>query len=96
MIITILEAHVAKEKQEALLAAFKEAKNHVEPGLISSNLLHSIEASTLWTIETTWKDKTAWEEMRKRPDTPRGLLIFQAGGAKPELKVLELTDKIGW
>ncbi len=87
MIMTILEAHVASDKQAALQTAFENAIAQLDAGIEQTFLTRSNADPTLWRIITVWRDREALDAMRSSGQTPRGVLIFREAGAEPSLSV---------
>ncbi len=91
MTITVLEAHVAPERELALQAAYGEAARGPLPrGLVGSTLLRATDDRTSWRIETIWESPEALAAMRGS-GTPRGIQIFRAAGAEPTVSILEVV-----
>ena len=94
-IATVLEAHVPRERQADLEAAYRAAATDTLPaGLVRSNLLHSNTDPTLWRIETVWESREHLAAMRGQ-GTPRGVLIFRAAEVEPTLAIFEIADELG-
>ncbi len=92
MIMTILESHVAPDKQAALQAAFKSATAQLDTGIEQTFLSRSNADPTLWRIMTVWRDREALDAMRASGETPRGVLIFREAAAEPSLTVFTIVD----
>jgi hypothetical protein len=91
MPLTVLEAHVAPERESALRAAYTEAaQGPFPPGLVRSTLSRATNDPTLWRIDTVWESPEALIAMRGS-GTPRGIQIFRAAGAEPTVCVLEVV-----
>ena len=92
MTVTVLEAHVAPERESALQAAYGEAAHGPFPhGLVRSALLRATNDRTSWRIETIWESPEALAAMRASGGTPRGIQIFRAAGAEPTVNILEVV-----
>ncbi len=91
-VMTILESHVAPDKQATLKAAFANAIKHLEPGLEETFLARSNADPTLWRIMAVWRDREALDAMRASGETPRGILIFREAGAEPSLNVFAIEE----
>jgi heme-degrading monooxygenase HmoA len=87
MVITILEAHVAADKSEALEKAYKEGIRELEPGILQTFLLHGVADASLWRIITVWRSREALDAMRQSGQTPRGVLMFRTAEAEPTLSI---------
>jgi len=91
MVMTILEARVAPEKQGALEAAYKAGTEHKPPQLAQTFLIQSAADPTLWRIVSIWHSREALDEMRRSTETPAGVLMFRAAGAESTLSVFNVT-----
>lgn len=94
MVMTILEAHVAKENWAALEGAFNKASQYHDAGLERSFLIHSLKEADLWRILTVWSSREALDKMRGSGETPRGVLIFREANAEPTLSVFDIAQQI--
>lgn len=96
MVMTILEARVARERWTALEQAFQEAAQEPEhePGLVQSFLIHSLKDEELWRILTVWASQAALQAMRNLGGTPRGVLIFRSAQAEPALSIFDIPQQI--
>lgn len=92
MILTVLEAMVAPERAEELQAAFRSAAAEVPPGLVRTQLVHSVNDAR-WRIETLWSSREALDAMRSK-GTPAGVLMFRAAGPEPTLGVFTVVSTI--
>jgi len=94
MPLTVLEAHVATERESALQAAYTEAgKGPFPRGLVRSTLSRATNDPTLWRIDTIWESAEALATMRGS-GTPRGIQIFRAAGAEPTISILEVVATV--
>ncbi len=91
MVMTILEARVAPEKFAALENAYREGIQKLDPGIVQTFLIHSIQDSALWRIITIWASRAALDAMRQSGETPRGVLMFRAAGAEPTLTLFDVA-----
>lgn len=92
MIVTMLEARVAEERTEDLLAAYRGRTGDLPPGMVETFLLRDHLDPGRWRIVTVW---AGWEEltaMRATTPTPGGILIFRAAGAEPVLTVFDVAE----
>lgn len=94
MVVTILDATVAEDREQVLVEAYEAAAAGTLPaGLISSKLLRDAQDPRRWRIETRWADREAVEAMRAA-GTPRGILMFRAAGAEPSFAMFEVVAAI--
>ena len=95
-VLTLLEAKVAPAREADLRAEYRRAaREPLPPGLIRSHLLRVASEPGLWHIATLWESRAALEAMRAQGGTPRGIQIFQAAGAEPTFRFLEVVDELG-
>jgi hypothetical protein len=93
MVLTILEATVARERVADLQSAFRDAAAHIPAGFIRSHLVSSAADPTRWRIETLWSSREALAAMRLA-GTPQGVLMFRAAGAEPSLSLYDVVASI--
>ncbi len=91
MVMTILESHVAADKQSVLQAAFEKATAQLDAGIEETSLASSSADPTLWRIVTVWRDRNALDAMRASGETPRGVLLFRQAGAEPSLAIFSIV-----
>ncbi len=98
MMITVIEAHVAKENWETLEQAYRR-EAQTPPGLEQSFLVHAIEDEDLWQIITVWSGMGSLQQIQRSREagvTPRGELIFREAGAEPTHNVFNVVQqKVG-
>ncbi len=94
MVMTILEAHVAKEYWSSLEQAYQQAAKFKDAGLVQSYLIHNIKEADLWRILTIWQSQEALDAMRSSGETPRGVLIFRSASAEPALSIFKIEQQI--
>lgn len=91
MVLTVLEATVARERIADLRAAYQAAGAGARPpGLVRSELLCAADDPTRWRIQTLWASRAALDAMRGT-GTPAGVLMFRAAGAEPVLSIFEVA-----
>ncbi len=90
MVMTILEARVAKDNWQALEGAYQEASQHRDIGLVRSFLIQASKDFELWRILTVWESQEALDAMRNSGETPRGVLIFRSANAEPTLSIFKI------
>jgi heme-degrading monooxygenase HmoA len=91
MIMTVLEATVDSDQADVLLAAYRDAIGNLDDGIERTYLTRDVAQRDRWQILTLWRDREALEAMRRTGETPRGLLIFRAAGAEPQLALREVV-----
>ncbi|MEA3245908.1 MAG: VOC family protein [Gemmatimonadota bacterium] len=95
-VVTVLDARVVPERTADLRAAYADAmRGPFPPGLVRTALLQHASDPAQWRIETVWESPEALAAMRQAPGKPRGVLIFEAAGARPVLTVFHAIDGLG-
>lgn len=92
MLVTILQADVASDKQALLEQAF-EASGALPSAIRESFLLHENNSES-WRIVTVWNSQEELEEYRRSVDTPAGITMFREAGAEPTLSINEVADHL--
>ncbi len=95
MMITVIEARVAKENWPLLEQAYQRSAQQTPPGLEQSFLIHGIEDEELWQIVTVWSGMPSLQQIQKTKEagvTPRGMLIFQEAHAEATHAVFEVVQ----
>jgi hypothetical protein len=91
MVMTIVEAKVARENWPALKEAYEAGTERPPSQLVETFLVHESPESTLWRIVGLWPSREALEEMRQSTGTPGAVLMFRAAGAEPTLSVFDVA-----
>ena len=91
MVMTVLEARVAKERWSDLRAAYARQTAERPPQMVATYLVQNASDPTLWRGISMWKSRAALEEMRRNTATPGGVLVFRAAGAEPTLSVYDVV-----
>ena len=94
MVMTILEARVAKDNWDALEQAYQQGAQYKDAGLVQSFLIHSSKETELWRILTLWQSQEALDAMRSSGETPRGVLMFRSALAEPVLSIFQVVQRI--
>lgn len=91
MVMTILEAQVARERWDALRESYEaRARLPASGSIVESFLIQATDDPSTWRIVTVWRDREALEAMRSSGDTPTGILIFRDADAEPRLTVFNV------
>lgn len=91
MVMTILEARVDRQQWQTLVSNYSEVSQDLDPGIVQTFLIQSKSDETLWRILTVWEDMAALQTMRQSGETPRGVVMFRAAGANPELSIFDVA-----
>jgi hypothetical protein len=94
MVITVLEARVARPYWVTLQEAFDLARVRLAEGLAASYLAHSSADPEVWRIMTVWASRDAFESMRRTEAIPADVAIFRAAGAEPKLSIFDVTGRL--
>jgi hypothetical protein len=87
MVMTVLEAHVAPDRWDALRQSYETRARSLPPQIVESFLVQGTNDSSVWRILTVWRSRGALEEVRQSGVTPTGVLIFRDAGAEPGLTI---------
>jgi len=91
MVMTILEAKVAADREGALKAAFERAQRGGLPPFMKETFLLNEDGSDVWRIATVWNSREELGEYRRSVETPAGITMFQEAGATPTLSMNEIV-----
>lgn len=91
MVVTVLTAEVAADRVADLEQAYREGTGELPPDIVETFLVRDASRAEHFRIMTVWRSREALEAMRASGVTPKGVQIFQAAGATPELSVLEVA-----
>jgi quinol monooxygenase YgiN len=94
MVMTMLEGQVAPDRVADLERAYREAVEDVPSGILETYLVRDTRRPSFYRILTVWSDQAALDAMRASGATPRGIQVFQAAGAGPEVSLLDVV--INW
>jgi len=92
MVMTVLEAQVARDRIEDLERAYREGTAALPPEIVETFLVRDARDGALFRIVTVWVSREALEKMRAAPEKPKGVQMFEAAGATPKLAVLDVVD----
>ena len=91
MVLTVLEANVAPDRIADLEQAYKEGASELPPDIIETFLVRDSNEPTLFRIITLWKSWEALHGVRSSGVKPKGVQMFEAAGATPELSILDVV-----
>ena len=97
MMISIIEARVAKENWPLLEQAYQRSSGQTPPGLEQSFLVHSIADEEVWQIVTVWSGMPSLQQIQQSKEagiTPRGVLMFREAHAEPTHSVFEVVQHL--
>lgn len=94
-VMTVLEAHVARDQWEALQRVFASGRDKRPPQMLQSFLVQSTQDRTLWRGISIWRSREALDEYRRSVETPEGVLFFRSVGAEPVLSIFDVVDQQG-
>lgn len=91
MVITVLEARIDDERVSDLERAYRDGiAEEFPPGLVETFLVRDDGDPSVFRIVTVWSSREALDAMRATGETPKGVLMFQAAGASPDLAILDV------
>ncbi len=90
MVVTMLRARVAPDREASLLEAYGDGTGELPPFIVESFLLQAAGQEE-WSIVTVWRSREDLEHYRASVDTPEGVRIFRAAGAEPGLTIFEVA-----
>jgi hypothetical protein len=80
-IVTIIDANVASDREQALLDGFRQMnEGRKPPGLLRSELLRGQNGA--WRIQTVWRDIEALMSVRNSGEPPAALALLDSLGAE--------------
>jgi hypothetical protein len=96
MMISVIEARVAKENWPLLEQTYQHNSGQTPPGLVQSFLIHHIEDVEVWQIITVWSGMASLQQIQQSKEagiTPRGELMFREAHAEPTHSVFEVVQQ---
>ncbi len=93
MVMTVLEAKVARENWQVLEDTYSRETQVLDPGIVQTFLVHSRSDDSTWQIMTIWESQEALTAMRQSNETPRGVLIFRSAQAQPALNIFDIVSQ---
>ena len=94
MVVTMLEARVAPDKEQDLLREYGRAGDKLPPAIIETFLLRAPN-SEVWKIVTVWRSQDALKAYRVSVDIPEGVRIFRVVGSEPTLSIFDVAAHVG-
>jgi heme-degrading monooxygenase HmoA len=94
MVMTVLEAEVARSNWPKLEATYADMTGQLPPGLVRTFLVQDQSDSAVWRIITVWESRDALDQMRRSTETPGGVLTFRAAGAEPRLRIFDVRRHV--
>ena len=95
MMISIVEARVAKENWPLLKQAYQRSSGPTPPGLEQSFLIQAIEDEEMWQILTVWSGMSSLQQIQRSKEagiTPRAILMFQEAHAESTHSIFNVVD----
>jgi hypothetical protein len=87
MIMTVLEARVPDDRLADVEGVFREGMQNLPPQIVESWLVRDANDPSLFRLMTVWRSFEALQELRASGEKPKGLQMFEAAGARPELSI---------
>lgn len=91
MVITILEAQVARDRIADLTQAYREGTSTLPADIYETFLVRDSHDETVFRIVTVWVSREALENMRASVEKPKGVQMFEAAGASPKLSIMDVA-----
>ena len=91
MVMTVLEAHVAKDRASDLERAYREGTAELPPDIVETFLIRDTNDATAFRITTVWSSREALDKMRASGVKPKGVQMFETAGATPQLSILDVV-----
>jgi hypothetical protein len=95
MVMTVLEAQVEVSRAGDLEREYREGTMQIPPEILQTFLVRDTRDATRYRIVTIWETRAGLDAMRASGVTPKGVQIFQAAGATPELSVFDIIVQQG-
>ena len=95
MMISIVEARLAKKNWPLLKQAYQRSSGPTPPGLEQSFLIQSVEDEAVWQILTVWSGITSLQQIQRSKEagiTPRAVLMFREAHVEPTHSILNVVD----
>jgi hypothetical protein len=92
MLMTVLQANIARENWTTLKDAYNAGMRHIPEQMIESFLVQSDEDPTLWRGVAIWRSRADFEEYRHTVDTPGGIWMFRVAGAEPTVMKFDIVS----
>ena len=91
MVVTVLEAHVPESRLDEVEPVFRNAMTDLPPEIVETFLTRSASDPTLFRLHTVWTSREALDAMRRSGVKPKGIQMFEAVGAHPDLAIFEVV-----
>lgn len=91
MVVTELVGRIPVDRVDDLERAYRDGTVELPPEILETFLVRDTADPMSFRIITVWSSRAALEAMRASGVTPKGVQIFRAAGADPELAVLEVA-----
>jgi len=91
MVMTVLRARVAPDRVEDLERVYREGVAKLPPDIVETFLVRDSHDPSLFCIITLWVSAEALARMRASTEKPRGIQMFEAAGAKPDIEIFDVV-----
>ena len=91
MLMTVLEARVPANRLAEVDAVFREGMKGLPEEIVETFLVRDREDPSLFRLTTIWKSMEALLAMRNSGVRPKGVLMFEAVGARPDLTAYDVV-----
>lgn len=94
MYITILEAQVGPDRAGELERSFRATADELPSQIVESFLVRDAGDDRRYQIITVWRSRAALEEYRASVEKPKGVEMFEAVGATPQLERWQVVAQV--
>jgi hypothetical protein len=91
MVMTVLEAHVPASRLADVARVFEEGTRELPREIVETYLVRDTAEPSLFRLTTVWRTREDLERMRASGVKPKGVQMFEAVGAAPALKILDVV-----
>ena len=92
MLMTVLEARVPEDRLADVEAVFRDGmKGGLPEEIVETFLVRDREDPALFRLTTIWKSMEALLAMRNSGVRPKGVLMFEAVDARPDLTAYDVV-----
>jgi heme-degrading monooxygenase HmoA len=91
MVLTVLEAHVPTERLSEVERVFSEGTAQLPPEILATYMVRDTKDPTLFRLNTFWRTREDLDRMRNSGEKPKGVVMFEAVGAKPTLSIFDVV-----
>lgn len=91
--MVVWEGRVRPDKQDALLAAYRNGAGEIPPGMTRHLILQDSSEPEIFRLVSFWESPAVLDEYRSQMTTPAALQMFRAAGVEPTRTISEALDE---